>query len=399
MASTMSVGPIAAPATDDPVQRARVLQPLVREAAAEAEAERRLPARVAEAMAKAGLYRVAAPVEFQGAGCSPATQVRTIEAVAEADGSAGWNLMIGIETFGLLAAGFARGRELFADPLVVVCSSTAAVGVAQRVAGGYRVSGRWPFVSGCHNSHFFAGVTAVHEHGEAVAGEFGRYTILPRERIEILDTWQVGGLCGSGSHDVLVDDAFVPEEDTLVLAPGAFQPSEQSSPVLRIPSGSRLAYNKVGVALGIARGAIDAFVELAGGKLPRFSGSKLRERPDAQHAVAKAEARLRGARAFVLEAVEGLWEAALAGRQYSARDKALLQIACSDAVLGCAEAVDRVCVAAGTSANARDSPLERRARDVRVIRQHVTVGPQHLEDAGRVLLGLPPEGLMLKILG
>jgi alkylation response protein AidB-like acyl-CoA dehydrogenase len=169
--------------------------------------------------------------------------------------------------------------------------------------------------------------------------------------------------------------------------------------VLRIPSGSRLAYNKVGVALGIARGAIDVFVDLARGKVPRFSGSKLRERPDAQHAVAKAEARLRGARAFVLEAVGGLWEAVLADREYSPRDKALLQIACSDAVLACAEAVDLVCVAAGTSANALDSPLERPARDVRVIRQHVTVGPQHLEDAGRVLLGLEPEGLMLKILG
>jgi len=399
MASSMSVPHPPVSAADDPVERARALQPLVREAAAEAESERRLPARVAEAMAKAGLYRVAAPPEFQGAEGAPATQIRTIEAIAEADGAAGWNLMIGIETFGLLAAGFARGRELFADPLVVVCSSTAAVGVAERVQGGYRVTGQWPFVSGCHNSHFFAGVTAVHEKGEAVAGEFGRYAILPRAQIEILDTWHVSGLRGSGSHDVRVDDVFVPEEDTLVLAPGTFQPGAQSSPVLRIPSGSRLAYNKVGVALGIARGAIDAFVDLARGKVPRFSGSRLRERPNAQHAVAKAEARLRGARAFVLEAVGGLWAAVVEGREYSPRDKALLQIACSDAVLACAEAVDLVCVAAGTSANALDSPLERPARDVRVIRQHVTVGPQHLEDAGRVLLGLEPEGLMLKILG
>ena len=184
----------------------------------------------------------------------------------------------------------------------------------------------------------------------------------------------------------------------VALVPGAIQPQDHPSPVARIPSGSRLAYNKVGVGLGIARAGIDAFVELASGKVPRFSGSKLRERPNAQRAVAGAEARLRGARAFVLEAVAGLREAVLEGREYSLREKALLQIACSDAVRGCAEAVDAVCEAAGTSANTLGSPLERIGRDVRVIRQHVTVAPQHLDDAGRVLLGLEPEGLMLKLL-
>jgi len=386
------------PAGTDPVARARALQPLIRESADEAERERRLPARVAEAMAKAGLYRVAAPEEFQGGACDPATQVRSIEAVAEADGSAGWNLMIGIESFGLLSVGFPRARELFADPMAVVCSSTAAVGVAERVAGGFRVTGRWPFVSGCHNSHYFAGVTAVYENGGPVPGEPGRYAIAAREQIEILDTWHVSGLRGSGSHDVRLEGVFVPTENTLALVPGAFGSRDHSSPVARIPSGSRLAYNKVGVALGIARHALDAFVELASGKVPRFTASKLCERPDAQRALAGAEARLRGARAFVLEAVAGLWDAVVSGRDYSLREKALLQIACCDAVLACAEAVDSVCLAAGTSANPNDSPLERPARDVRVIRQHVTVGPQHLEDAGRVLLGLEAQGLMLKIL-
>jgi indole-3-acetate monooxygenase len=393
----MSTTPRSEASRPDPVERARGLQPLVREAADEAERERRLPARVAQAMAEAGLYRVALPRSLHGSEADPATQIRTIEAVALADGSAAWNLMIGIEAFGLLAPGFGRAAELFADPQVLVCSSSAAVGRAERVDGGYRVSGRWPFVSGCHNSHYFAGITAVTESGAPLPGP-PRYALTDRDGFEILDTWHVSGLRGSGSHDVCLHDVFVAEADTLPLAPGA-RPSRSSSyPIAGIPVGSRLAYNKVGVALGIARAAIDAFVELAAGKRPWLASGSLRQRPHAQRAVARAEARLRGARAFVMESAAQLWDAVLTGREVSPVERALLQLACCDAVAACAEAVDRVAEAAGTTANRADSPLERRLRDVRVVRQHATVASHHVEDAGRVLLGLEPEGLMLATL-
>ena len=148
----------------------------------------------------------------------------------------------------------------------------------------------------------------------------------------------------------------------------------------------------------IARAAIDCFVELAIGKLPRFSGHKLRDRPFAQRAVARAEVRLRAARALVFERVADLWGTVVAGGQVPLRDRALFQIACSDAAAACAEAVDTVAEAAGTSANFVESPLERHARDARVIRQHVTVAPHHVEDGGRVLLGLDPQAFMLTVL-
>jgi alkylation response protein AidB-like acyl-CoA dehydrogenase len=380
----------------DPIASARELQPRVRAAADQAERERRLPAEVAEAMANAGLYRIAAPRSFGGGEHDPVTQIRTIEAISEADGSAGWNLMIGIENFGLLSLGFPRGRELFADPLTVLAGSTAAFGRADPVPGGYRVSGTWQFVSGCHNSHYFGGLSLSSQDGEPAEGVAPLFMVIPRADIEIVEAWNVGGLRGSGSHDVRVDDVFVPEENAaLFLAIGGDIPVE--APIARFPRGSRLAYNKIGVALGIARAAIDDFTEIARGKVPRFSGSKLRERPLAQRAVADAEARLRGARAFVFEAVDDVWQAVLAGTEPTVEQRALLQIACSDTARACAEAVDRVAEAAGTTANFLDSPLERRARDVRVIRQHVTVAPHHLEDAGRVLLGLPPEGIMLNM--
>ncbi len=383
---------------DDPVARATALQPLVRDHADEAERDRRLPAPVARAMAEAGLYRVAASARLGGGEHDPATQVRTIEAISEADGATGWNLMIGIETFGLLTAGFARAAELFADPLAIPAGSTASFGRADVTDGGYRLSGQWPFVSGCHNATWFSGLSIVHEGGAPRQGTPPRFMLVPRESIEILDTWHVAGLRGSGSHDVRVDDVFVAEQDTVGFGTRASGGADTVPPAARVPLGARLAYNKVGVALGIARGALDAFGELAAGKVPRFTSTTLRERPFAQRAIAQGEARLRGARAFVFESLDELWQAVREGRELDARARALLQIACSDAVRACAEAVDQVVEAAGTSANPLDSPLERRARDVRVVRQHTTVAPHHIEDGGRVLLGLPAQGMMLSSL-
>ena len=375
------------------VARTEALAPLIAAHADQAERERRLPAPVAEAFARAGLYRVAAPRAHHGAEADPLTQMRVIEAASRIDGSAGWNLMIGIETFGLVAPGLARCAELIADPMVVMASSTAAVGRAERVDGGWRVNGQWQFVSGIHNAGVFGATVRLHDGGEPV-DDANRYALLPPADYEIVDTWHVGGLRGSGSHDVRIDGALVPDA-RIVPAIGA----AVTGPHGRIPLGTRLAYNKVAVALGIARAGIDAFVALAGAKTGRFSEAKVRERPFAQRAVANAEARLRGVRASVFELLASHWATIKAGGRLSARDRALFQIVCSDAASTAATAVDTVAEAAGTSANQVGQPLERIGRDVRVVRQHVTVAPHHIEDGGRVLLGLPARGLMLATLG
>jgi alkylation response protein AidB-like acyl-CoA dehydrogenase len=234
--------------------------------------------------------------------------------------------------------------------------------------------------------------------------------MLPRDDFEILDTWHVAGLRGSGSHDVQVDQAFVGSErivsamgpDNARTAPptgaGAADADEsrRAEAFRRFPLGPRLAYNKVAVALGIARAALDAFVDLAGGKTPRFSRITLRDRGRAQRAVIEAELRVLGARTLVTELLAGMWSDILAGRRMPSRQLALFQAACCDAAAGAAEAVDRLADAAGTTANMTGHPLERISRDVRVVRQHVTVASHHIDDAGRVLLGLPAEGAMLR---
>ena len=373
-----------------PQERAKGLLGLVREHAEASESQRHLKREVAEAFAREGLFRIAAPVDFFGSEEDPITQIETIESVAYADGSAAWNLMIGIETFGLIAPGFVHCRELIEDLSVIMCSSTASAGRADKVDGGYRVSGRWGFCSGCHNSELFGATVYIYENGER-DNSGHQYLVVPKPEFEILDTWYTSGLCGSGSHDVVLEDVFVPEE-RLVAPLGKVQ---HDSALLRMPFRSRLCYNKVAIAFGLARSALDDFVDLADGKVPRFTSKSLKERGWAQRAIAESEVRVRSVRALVVELLGSLWDKAVEGEAVSDKEAALFQLACSDAVRTCIGAVDRLVEAAGTTANQKGHPLERVARDIRVVGQHQTVAPHHIEDAGKVLLGVPAVDAML----
>ncbi len=373
-----------------PQERAKGLLGLVREHAQASESQRHLKGEVAEAFAREGLFRIAAPVDFFGSEEDPVTQIETIETVAYADGSAAWNLMIGIETFGLIAPGFVHCRELIEDLSVIMCSSTASAGRADKVEGGYRVSGRWGFCSGCHNSDLFGATVYIYENGER--NNWGhQYLVVPKPEFKILDTWYTSGLCGSGSHDVILEDVFVPEE-RLVAPLGKVQ---HNSALLRMPFRSRLCYNKVAIAFGLARSALDNFVELAEGKVPRFTSKSLKERGWAQRAIAESEVRVRSVRALVIDLLRSLWDKAVQDEEVSDKEAAIFQLACSDAVRSCIGAVDRLVEAAGTTANQKGHPLERVARDIKVVGQHQTVAPHHIEDAGRVLLGIPATDAML----
>ena len=399
----------------DPVAAARALQPLVREHADEAQRLRHVPQPVVAAMATAGLYRIAAPAMFGGAEAHPRPTIEAIEAISEADGSIGWVLMIGIETVGIGASLMpteTAGR-LFADhPDLVMCGALNPQGRARKVDGGWRVTGRWPFASGCHHADLFWGQCLIESdeadegaddtnRERAASAATGRWVkrdeatgqpvaievLVPRADYEIIDTWNTNGLRGTGSHDVEVVDLFVPNEMTTAVTGG--EPNHDG-PLYRLPPFSRLAYNKVGVATGIARAAIDHFVALAEGKVPRLSRSSLRDRPRAQLAVAQAEAALRSARAFVFEAVEDEWATVTAGGRCDRRQRALVRLACSHACQEAIRAVELIHAAAGTSPNEADSPLGRARRDVAVVAQQIMVAPHFIDDAGRVLLGLDP---------
>jgi alkylation response protein AidB-like acyl-CoA dehydrogenase len=284
-------------------QKIEALSDLIRGHAAEAEANRYLNQEVALAMAKAGLYRVAAPRSFGGGEVYPSTQIRVIEAVSEIDGATGWNLMIGIEVMGILASVYHPSlvERIYADPELIISGALNPMGSATQADGGYLVSGQWPFASGIHNAHYFWGQCILQQDGESVRDDQGVVLIealIARDSFEIVDTWDVAGLRGSGSHDVKVEKLFVPEERVSRVSR---KPGHEAGTLYQLPLFSRLAYNKVGVATGIARAAIESFRTLATAKTPRGTFNKLRERTDAQLAIAEAELRLGQARAYVME--------------------------------------------------------------------------------------------------
>ena len=375
----------------DIVQRARDLAPIIRETADEAEAQRHLPARAAQAMAEAGLHRVAAPATVGGLECTPETQVRVIEAISEAGGAAGWTHMIGIEALGVVGAALSSesAAEVVGDPNVIVCGALNPLGRAVPVQGGYRISGQWPFASGCHNADWFHGQCIVYDGDERRLEDDGRVflreMLVPRDEFRIVDTWKVSGLRGSGSHDVAVDDVFVPDHHVTAITN---QGLVADGPLYRMPLLTRLAYNKVGVATGIARGAISQFIDFASDKTPRGATNLLRERPQAQIALADAEALLESGRAYLFQTLAQVWQACLAGEEITREQRAHLQLAATHATSSAVKAVELVHEAAGSSANYTESPLNRSFRDVHVVPQHIMVSPQWMNVTGRVLLGL-----------
>lgn len=367
---------------------AKTLQPLIAEHAAWGDSHRQLAPEVAQAMAAAGLYRAALPTSAGGVGADPATQIQLIETVAQADGACGWNLMIGMENYGLVAPGMSQCADLLNDPNLILCSSTAAAFYAEPQNDGFRISGRWPFASGCHNSQLFAATVLL----DKDKPNSRAYAVLTPDQYQIEDTWNVEGMRGSGSHDISVAQAWVPANR--IIAPIANTSSTDA--LLRFPLAARLAYNKVGVALGITRAAIQEFCDLAANKTPGFTRSKLSASSHAAQAVATAELAWQQGRQLVMMLIDDFWNASVADTNISAKQRALFQIACSGAVQQCTAAVQSMGAAAGTSANLAGTRFNRCLRDLPVVRSHITVAPTHLEDGGRILLGQPATGLMLK---
>ena len=363
----------------------------MRRHADENERQRHLANDVAKEFARQKLYRLAAPEQCLGADVDPCTQMAVIEHISRFDGSSGWNLMIGMETFGLVGPSMATCIEMILDPQVIMASSTAAVGSAKQESEGWIINGQWQFVSGIHNADVF-GATVVKDSERNEENPTRYYAIVTKEQFEIVDTWNVSGLRGSGSHDVRLVDVYVPN-DQLVATLGA---GTMESMQLKMPLGVRLTFCKVGVALGIAKAAIEAFRNLAEGKTPRFANRKLKERRYAQRALANAELRFRTCRAAIYEHADLVWQHALEAKELTTYDGAITHLLASDAAQGAVEVVEEVSRAAGTSANQLGSPLERIARDVRVVRQHATVAPHHIDDVARALMGSDPRGILLR---
>ncbi len=367
----------------DRLDRIRSAAKVVAPLSARIESDRRLPPEAIRALVDAGVFKLLVPRDYGGAEASPSLFLDAIEAVASVDGSAGWCAMIGASSgimSGFLAAEVARG--VFGPSDAITCGVFAPTGRAVPVDGGWRVSGRWAFASGCEHSAWRMGGVLV----DGVAPEI-RSVLFRSDETRVIDTWDTSGLRGTGSHDFEADDVFVPSSRHIAL----LGKPTHASPLYATPFFGLLAAGVASVAVGIARGALDLFVEIAKAKVPLGARRSIANRELVQLAVARAEGKVLSARTGLRVAFLRL-DAEIASRGTpSLEARALVRIAASHATTEAAAAVDLVYEAAGASAVYSKNPLQRHFRDVHVATQHAMVSPTSAILAGRVLLGLESE--------
>ena len=374
------------------------LAPQVRALSDQIESQRRLPQALVDTMADAGLFRMLIPHTLGGLEVDVTTLIRVIEAVAALDGSVGWSTMIGAT--GGLTSGYlkpAAAQEIYgSDPNVITAGAIAPRGKAVPVENGYHVTGRWPFNSGCQYSTWLMGNCIIGAsdtpHLDANGQPEIRMMVFPAAEAEIIDTWSVSGLRGSGSHDIAVHDLFVPQERTTAF--GLESPT-QPGPLYVFPAFGLLAISVASVALGIARGSMDCLMEVARHKIPTGGRRHLSERPMIQIQVAQAQAQLRAARALLLDVAHETWSLLLKGEAVSLHQRAHIRLAANHAASESAKVVDTMYNTAGSSAIWDSSPLQRAFRDIHVLTQHAVVAQPIYELAGRVLFDLKADASML----
>jgi alkylation response protein AidB-like acyl-CoA dehydrogenase len=376
-----------------PLEAARRLAPLIRENAKQTDAARELPKPVFHALADAGLYLMAVPRAVGGPEIDFPTYVQAIEELGKADASTAWTVSQGAN-WATYSARMSRAaaREIWIDtPRSVVSNSPGATAKALAVPGGFRVTGRQPFSTGCKHASWIAAHCQVIENGEVRRREGkpeARYCLVPIAQVELIDTWHTKGMRGTGTHDFEVKDAFVPEERT-VLTYGA--PLVSPGPRYKIPLTLGFAAGDGMVALGLARSCIDAFFEVAGSKAPRYMEGLLRDQSISQVAVGQAEAALRSGRAFLMEAVRDFWDEATSTEAptVSVARRASLRLAATHAIRLAAGIVDSLYTACGATVVFESHLIHRLFQDMHVITQHSQGRLAHYELTGKHFLGVP----------
>lgn len=352
--------------------------------AIEIEELRRLPTDLVAALAATGVFKLWVPAVYGGGEAHLTDGLAAIEQVGYHDGSTGWCVMIATTTG--LCAGFLPAEHaaaIYGPPDAVTGGFANPAGTGRHVEGGLRVDGRWSWGSGTDHCTAICGGIRVADSATLRAP----VAFFDVADVELLDTWHVAGLRGTASGDYAVHDAFVPEGrwvDFTVAQP------QVDHPLYRVPFLGALAIGVAAVTLGLARRAIDELVGLAE-KVPSGSSRTLAERPVVQADVARADAAVRGARAFLHEAAEECWDAARERPAVDDAHKYLLRLAATDAVARCAAAVDLCYHAGGGASIFTGHPLQRVFRDTHVATQHGMVAPRTYEALGRMTFGLPTD--------
>jgi alkylation response protein AidB-like acyl-CoA dehydrogenase len=378
----------------DPVVRARELGGEIAAAGDEIERTRRIPDALLERLHDSRLFRMLLPRSAGGDETEPVVYVAAIEELARHDGSIAWNTFVA-NSAALIAAYLepAISYAIFADPRSTVAWGPPNATRTRAVDAGYRLTGKWDFASGCRQARWMGAHCLVLEADGALRlNRFGRPTVrtllFPASEATLLDTWRTIGLCGTASDSYSVNDVFVSE---------AFSTTRED-PTLRRERGPLYAFTMQGlyatgvtaVALGIAGAMLSEFIALASCKAPRGL-ARLADNSVVQADVARAEARLRSARAYLVETLATIYAHADDAVPIDLADRARVRLACTNAIHGAVEVANFAYKAAGVDAIFPGSPFERRFRDIHTLSQQIQARSSHFEQVGQILLGVPPE--------
>jgi alkylation response protein AidB-like acyl-CoA dehydrogenase len=367
--------------TSETLEAVAALAPDIAARAEEIERGRRVPPDLVEELTAAGCFRMLVPSTHGGAGAALPAQMRVIEELARADGSVAWTVMIG-SLAPVLLGRLSRVTldALYADgPDIILAGTFNPTGTATPVDGGFRVTGQWSFASGCEHCDWFIAHCVVDDGRQPPI----RMMVLPPTDVEIKDTWSVLGLCGTGSHDFVVNDAFVPTERSFAV----WDEPCLDVPLLRVPELSLSSLSIGAVAVGIADGALGEVTALATGKVPMFSDGTLASNPLFQNHLADADARLRAARELLYAEAEATWATAEAGTPLTPEQRARIRATSTWVTSTAASVVDITYTAGGGSAIYANNPLQRRLRDIHALTQHFAVKLDTFTKAGAVLAG------------
>src|SRR5437763_14553824 len=375
--------------TETPVteylERARELGPELEAAAEEIERLRELPEPIVEALVERRLFRLLLPRSLGGAELPPAAYVQVIEEVAKHDASSAWCLGQAngcTMTAALLDPEVAA--EIFGDSRGIVAWGPPGPAEARAVEGGDRLTGTWSFASGSHHATWLG--------AHVTMPPAMRTLLFPKASAKFTDIWHVIGLRGTGSDSYTVTDLFVPESHTVLREP---EPKLRQPGLLYAFSSSNMySAGFAGVALGIARSTLDAFIELARDKIPRGAKRTLRDDNVVQSQIAQSEARIRAARAFLLGSLEQIWREVARSERLTLDHNTTIRLASTWAIHQAKDVVDAAYHAAGATAIFENNPFERRFRDVHTVIQQYQGRQAHFGTVGQVLLGLPAEGTM-----
>jgi indole-3-acetate monooxygenase len=381
---------VARPASSDlpPAARAEALAALltaVRLRRAEFETNQQISDDVVALMKSAGVYRALVARRFGGDEVAPTDFLRLIETISMADGSAGWVASFGFSAIYLSALPISTLQSIYAKgPDVVFAGGIFPPQKAFPVAGGLEVSGRWSWGSGCTGADLIGVGIKV---GGADTG-LPRTAVMPRHQATIVKNWEVNGLKGTGSHDIVVDKVVVPESWTFVRG-GA---SSLDTPLYRYPPMALAAQVLAVVALGVARTALDDITAMARGRASITGAPVLADRAYVQTGIAEAEAALRSARAFFYEATDQAYAALGAGDTLDAKARTLLRLSSSHAAKVGADVAQTAYRLSGTTGIFTANSIAQRFQDALIVPQHAFLSEGTWQSAGRVFLDLdtPP---------